>query len=165
MISQLPMALAIAVTAASLAPGNSQAAAAGRFDAGATMTLRLEYASGSVCDLTAHVDVWKSRKGPRSVALSCDGRHAVRPLTAQEADDFLRLAKDAQLYRARGIGRDGRAGDAWLATLKVTDGALIAVLVVSGNPEFDNGPRRELLDLLQKLLTELRPRLAAADRR
>jgi hypothetical protein len=108
------------------------------------MTVRLEYASRSVCELTAHVDVMEIG-GRRSVALSCDGREAVRPLTPQESKDFLRLARDAQLYRTRGIGRDGRAGDAWLATLKVTDGGLMVILIVSGNPEFDPGPRRELL--------------------
>jgi hypothetical protein len=165
MISQMPVALAILLTSASLTPRNSQTSGAGRFETGATTTLRLEYVSGSVCELTARVDIWRSSKGQKSVALSCDGRKAVRPFTSEEAADFLRLARNAQLYRARGIGRDGRAGDTWLATLKVTDGALIVILVVSGNPEFDSGPRRELVELLRKLFTELRPRLVSGGRR
>lgn len=165
MIPHMPVALAVLLTAAFLAPGHSQISDAGRFETGATMALRLEYVSGSVCELTVQVDVWKSREGRRSAALSCDRRAAMRPLTAEEAEDLLRLARSAQLYRARGIGRDARASDAWLATLKVTDGGAIVVLVVSGNPEFENGPRRELLELLEKLLFELRPRLAAAGRR
>ncbi|MBA2303837.1 MAG: hypothetical protein H0W08_14560 [Acidobacteria bacterium] len=165
MIPHMPAALAILLMAASLAPESSQGSDPGRFLTGGNITLRLEYSAGSSCELTTHVDVWAASKGRRSVALSCDGRKAHRTLTQQEADDFLRLARGSQLYRARGIGRDGCGGDAWLASVKVTDGGLIVVLVVSGNPEFDSGPRREVLEFLQKLFTELRPRLESANRK
>jgi len=59
---------------------------------------------------------------------------------------------------------DGRAGDAWLATLKVTDGGLIVILVVSGNAEFGTGRRRELLDFLDKRLSELKLRFKSQSR-
>jgi hypothetical protein len=165
MIRQLPGALAILLMAASQAAGSSQGSEPGRFVRGGSITLRMEYSSGYVCELTAHVDVFTASQGEKSTALSCNGRRAYRTLTSQEANDFLRLARDADLYRARGIGRDGRGGDAWLATMKVTDGALIVVLVVSGNPEFASGPRRQLSDFLQKFFVELTPRLEPAKRK
>ena len=158
MIPQMPAVLATLIVAASLTPESPQDLDPGRFETGGSITLRMEYLSGPPCELTAHVELWTSGKGPRSVALSCGDRRAHRPLTPHEANDFLRLARDSQLYRARGIGRDGRAGDAWLATLKVTDRGLIVILVVSGNPEFESGLRRELLEFLSKLFSELKPR-------
>ena len=165
MIPQVPTALAILLMAASLAPETPQGSDPGRFVTGGSITLRLEPYRGPTCELTVHVDVWAASNGRRSVALSCDSRGAHRTLTTQEADDFLRLARDSQLYQASGIGGDGRSGDLWLATLKVADGGLIVVLVVSGNPEFASGPRRELLQLLQKLFIELRARLESTNRK
>ena len=92
-----------------------------------SITLRLEPYRGPTCELTVHVDVWAASNGRRSAALSCDSRGAHRTLTTQEADDFLRLARDSQLYQARGIEGDGRSGDLWLLTLKVADGELIVM--------------------------------------
>jgi hypothetical protein len=164
-IPHIPAALASLLIAASLAGGRSQGSEPGRFITGGSVTLRLEYSSGYVCELTAHVDVWTASQGEKSIALSCNGRHASRTLTPAEANEFLRLARDSELYRARGIGRDGRGGDAWLATMKVTDGGMIVVLVVSGNPDFASGPRRELSDSLGNFLIELTPRLESAKRK
>ena len=165
MILHMQAAVAILLTAVSFTPQSSRgpdSSDAGRFVAGGSITLRLEYSSGPVCELTAHVDVSAAIIRRSSAALSCDRRQAHRTLTPKEADDFLRLARDSRLYRVRGIGRDGRAGDAWLATIKVEDKGQIVILVISGNREFDSGPRRELLQLLQGLLTELRPLLKSA---
>jgi hypothetical protein len=79
----------------------------------------------------------------------CDRLRANRELTDTEAADFLRLARAANLYATKGVGRDGRAGDLFLTTLTVHDQGAIVMLVVSGNPEFDSGARRELLAFLR----------------
>jgi hypothetical protein len=93
------------------------------------------------------------------VALECDGRKTHRPLDVKEADEFLRLARNANLFRTIGIGGDARGADMWFATMKVTDQGAIKILVVSANREFDSGPRRLLLQFLQDRLVELRERL------
>jgi hypothetical protein len=117
--------------------------------------LRLEYSRGSICDLTVNVGVPAASLKEGWVVLSCDGRKANRTLTVKEADEFLRLARNSHLFCARGVGRDGRAGDAWLATLTVADLGFIVKLVVSGSPEFGSGPRRQLLQFLQQRLIEV----------
>jgi hypothetical protein len=165
MIPHMPAALAIFLMASSVAPEGSQGSDTGRFESGGSITLRLESYRGPACDLTVRVDVWVTGNGRKSVALSCGGRQAHRTLTPQEADDFLRLARDSQLYRARGIGRDGRGSHMWLTTMKVTDRGLIVILVVSGNSEFASGPRQELVQFLQKLFIELRDRLESPNRK
>jgi hypothetical protein len=119
----------------------------------------MEYASGWTCEVTA--DVRLSTVIPRSgsLALGCDGRKTHQPLDVKEADEFLRLARDANLFRTIGIGGDARGADMWFATMKVTDQGAIKILVVSANREFDSGPRRLLLQFLQDRLVELRDRL------
>ena len=109
--------------------------------------------------MTVYVDAWVASQGQRSVALTCGQRNVHRSLTTQEADVFLRHARDSRLYRARGIGADLRASDLWLATMKVTDSGQIVILVISGNPEFASGPRRDLVAFLLNLFTELRTRI------
>ena len=158
-------ALAILLMAAATAPEGSQGFDPGGFERGGSITLRWEYLSGPACELTVHVDVGEVSRGRRSVGLACGGRQAHRTLSPQEADDFLRLARSSQLYRARGIGGDGRAAHLWLATMKVTDRGRIVILVVSGNPEFASGPRRELTDLFQELFIELRDRLESPNQK
>jgi hypothetical protein len=91
--------------------------------------------------------------------LSRDGRKAHRDLSVSEADELLRLARTSNLYATRGVGRDTRYADMWLATLKVVDQGAAVILVVSGNREFESEPRRSLLQFLQQRLVELRPRL------
>jgi hypothetical protein len=152
----MSFALAILVVTIVLAQGAPSTPDPGTFERDADVTLRLEYASGSTCDLGVNVAP-SQRKG--WVGLSCDGRKASRMLTVSETNEFLDLARDSRLYSTRGVGRDGRAGDAWLATLTVTDAGFIVKLVVSGNPEFGRDPRRQLLQLLQQRLVELRSRL------
>jgi hypothetical protein len=123
----------------------------------------MEYASGWDCDLA--LDVGLPTTGPREdgVSLSCaqERQRARRNLRPAEANRFLELARDSQLFTARGVGTDGRSGDLWLATLTVKDRGYIVMLVISGNPEFDGGPRSRLMDFLRDLLVELRGRLEA----
>ena len=145
--------------AGSLEAGIRQDAEPGRFEKGGAITLRIDYYRGPGCELTVEFYVQAATQGRTSVALSCGQAKAHRWLTANEADDFLRLARDSQLYRARGVGADLRGADLWFATIEVIDSGRIVVLVVSGNSEFANGPPRDLVAFLEKLLTELRPRL------
>ena len=158
-------ASAILLIIASVLQSYPSASEPGLFPQGGRVTLGIEWASGSTCDLT--VDVHLSTVIPRSgfAALACDGRKTLRPLDVKEADEFLRLARLANLYHVVGIGGDTRAADMWFATLKVADRGSIKVLVVSANQEFGSGPRQSLLQFLEDRLVELRPRLKPIPRR
>lgn len=137
----------------------------GLFQEGGTVTLRIEYASGNTCELTVDVRLSTVIARSGSVALACDGRKAYRPLDTKEADEFLHLARQAKLYHTVGIGGDTRPADMWFATLKVVDRGAIVILVLSANREFGSGPRRSLLQFLEKRLVELRPRLEPIPKR
>jgi hypothetical protein len=152
-----------AVVALLLAQDRTLPSDLGRFDNGGNIKLRMEYASGWDCELALDVGLPTTRPGEGVASLSCaQGRQrAHRSLRLEEVKRFLQLARDSQLFTARGVGTDGRSGDLWLATLTVKDRGYMMMLVISGNPEFDSGPRSRLMDFLRNLLVELRGRLEA----
>ena len=154
-LTTISLAVVIAVQ-----PVRAPAPEPGGFERGATMVLRLEHTTGPPCELTATVHPPALVKGSAAIVLMCNDRRADRMLTERESTDFLRLARASTLYATKGIGRDGRGGHLFFTTLKVEDAGAIVILVVSGNPEFGSGPRREFLTLLTQWFTELRPRVA-----
>jgi hypothetical protein len=76
-------------------------------------------------------------------------------LDPDEADRLLATMKQAKLFGGGHVGTNTTSSDGPFDTLRVSNGSATAVLVVSGNPSFATGARRELL----RLLTELRARL------
>ena len=79
-----------------------------------------------------------------------------RALTGEEVARLRGLVRESKLMTGGYIGTDTTASDGVFETLKVLDGTATAgVLVTSGNPSFVTGPRRQLLDWLRALLSEL----------
>jgi hypothetical protein len=156
----MPM-LVLVVVALLLAQDRTLPSDLGRFDSGGSIKLRMEYTSGWDCDLALDVGLPASPPGAGVVSLSCaQGRQRThRSLRSEEVKRVLQLARDSQLFSARGVGTDGRSGNLWLATLTVKNRGHMVMLVISGNPEFDSGPRSRLMDFLRNLLVELRRRL------
>ena len=75
----------------------------------------------------------------------CKGSEA---LSAHEIVDLRRLSVESEPTSGQFHGTDHRGLDLALTTLSVATDSQIAIMVVSGNPTFGKGPRKELLDRL-----------------
>jgi len=111
------------------------------------------------------MDVWANEDGSGQVSTECrweDGpRHKKeRKLTTGELADLRRLLRSADLFQGQVWGHDRRGLDLNLLTVQVSDGGRTVVAVASGNPSFESGPRKMLLDALAVILksTDARPR-------
>jgi hypothetical protein len=69
-------------------------------------------------------------------------------LSGNEIAALRRLAEQARPTSGQFWGTDRRGLDLPLVTLTIATNEKAAVLVCSGNPTFEEGPRKELLDLL-----------------
>ena len=78
-----------------------------------------------------------------------------RRITADESEELRQLYDSARLFDSGHIGLDLTARDGMFQTLTVRGGRAV-VLVTSVNPTFQTGPRKELLDWLQRLESGLR---------
>jgi len=78
-----------------------------------------------------------------------------RRITADESEKLRQLYDAARLFEGEHIGLDLTARDGTFETLTVRGGRAV-VLVTSFNPTFQSGPRKELLDWLQRLKGTLR---------
>jgi hypothetical protein len=83
------------------------------------------------------------------------GRTQTRRITADESERLRQLYDAARLFEGEHIGLDLTARDGTFETLTVRRGRAV-VLVTSFNPTFQSGPRKELLDWLQRLKGTLR---------
>ena len=87
---------------------------------------------------------------------------ATRDLTAEESDRVATLANGSDLYGGGHTGdftRNGSEGPAEELYVRCCAEASDVVLVVTGNPSFQSGSRRELLQLLNQWRTPLREQL------
>lgn len=73
-----------------------------------------------------------------------------RRITADESEELRQLYDAARLFDGGHIGVDLTANDGMFEILTVRRGRAV-VLVTSGNPTFQSGPRKELLNWLQRL--------------
>jgi hypothetical protein len=83
------------------------------------------------------------------------GRTQTRRITADESEEMRQLYDAAKLFDGGYDGVDLTANDGPFEFLIVRYGHA-AVLVTSGNPTFRSGPRKELLNWLQRLEAALR---------
>lgn len=72
-------------------------------------------------------------------------------LSEEEERDLLAALRSTNLFDGDYAGIDARAVDFAFSTVTVANSWGTAILVTSGNPSFELGPRRELLDLLYDL--------------
>ena len=80
---------------------------------------------------------------------------ADRALTPQETERLLALTTGSAIWSGTFIGVDPRAVDGMFETVTINRRNEVGVLVASGNPSFDTGPRRQLLNLLHSILEDL----------
>jgi hypothetical protein len=78
-----------------------------------------------------------------------------RRITADESEELRQLYDAARLFEGGHIGLDLTFNDAMFETLTIRRGRAV-VLVTSGNPTFQSGPRKELLNWLQRLEAAVR---------
>lgn len=79
-----------------------------------------------------------------------------RALTPQELERLRRLSSGSGLFSGTAIGKSFEAVDGVTETVSVQRGSERIVLVASGNPSFETGSRRELLNLLHSIVEDLR---------
>jgi hypothetical protein len=116
------------------------------------------------CQLDIHVVDRRGRSSLRCVRnLGPPAELAsARALTSQEAERLLTLTADEATFSGTPSGYDQRGVDGFLETVMIQRGPGTIVLVSSGNPTFQTGSRRRLLDLLHSIMTDLRRRADAA---
>ena len=124
------------------------------------LTLSREYGYPSgFCrlDVSASLNGGEARSfcGPLAEGARDKGRTQARRITADESGELRRLYDAAALFGGGHIGLDLTANDAMFEILTVRRGRAV-VLVTSGNPTFQSGPRKELLNWLQRLEGALR---------
>jgi hypothetical protein len=78
----------------------------------------------------------------------CKGTEA---LSASEVVKIRRLSGESQPTSGQFRGTDHRGLDLSLTTLSIATGSEIAIIVISGNPSFDEGPRKNLLGRLMAI--------------
>ena len=89
---------------------------------------------------------------------------SARALTSHETRQLMELTGDDKTWSGSSSGKDLRSVDGITETVTIRHGAKTTVLTASGNPSFDTGVRRQLLDLLH-LITEDLQRTAIRRRR
>jgi hypothetical protein len=124
------------------------------------LTLSREYGYPSgFCrmDVSASLNGGQARLfcGPRAEDARDKGRTQTRRITAEESAALRRLYDAAGLFDGGHVGLDLTANDAMFESLTVR-GSRAVSLVTSGNPTFRSGPRKELLNWLQRLEAALR---------
>jgi hypothetical protein len=128
-----------------------------------TLLLRQEFGRALFSECQLSVGYAENRPGPPGlVRLRCllnvipSGRPVQRErvLRADERTQVISLVEASTLLSGGNLGRpDARVGiEGPFETLGVTRGQTTGVLVITGNPTFDSGSRRALLDLLHVIL-------------
>ena len=80
---------------------------------------------------------------------------SARALTSQETERLLELTRDRETLSGPTGGKDLRSVDGVEETVTIQRGSERTVLTASGNPSFDRGARRQLLDLLHSITEDL----------
>jgi hypothetical protein len=138
------------------------AASAGVQGTTQTVVLTLSRESGypsGFCrlDVSASLNGGEARLfcGPLAEGARDNGRTQTRRITADESEELRQLYDAARLFDDGHKGLDLTANDGPFEVLVVRGGPAV-VLVTSANPTFQSGPRKELLDWLQRLVFALR---------
>lgn len=152
----LSCVLGIAVTAPALAiePMNPIEIAVRATDPYSTCNLVLKMESDEtgraelLCEVTDLGKTYEHRAG-----------RADRALGADEIAHLKQSLQTAEIHEAPFWGTDERFADVSLRTMEVRDGLGYGVLVTSGNPSFEKGPRRELTDFIHGIEVSLENQL------
>ena len=118
-----------------------------------TSHFRLQFISDSVW---GHCELTLSTSGSRDVtSKTACGKPLVRrtrTLDAPEASHIRALVAAANVFEGPSWGRDDRVFDASYETLEVRGDSAVVLLVTSGNPSFERGSRRLLLEALHRIM-------------
>ena len=80
---------------------------------------------------------------------------SARALTSQQTERLLALTGDRETLSGPAGGKDLQSVDGVTETVTIQRGEEKTVLTASGNPSFDTGKRRQLLDLLHSITEDL----------
>ena len=109
------------------------------------------------CDLTIEVVERLARSVLRCVwnIAPASDLMSQRTLTSQETQRLLALTTGNDILSGTASGKDLASTDGVTETVTIQRGTEITVLVASGNPSFETGSRRELLNFLHSIIEDL----------
>ena len=115
------------------------------------------------CDLNVRIVERTGRSAMRCVwntSRPVADLRAERALTSQETERLRALMAGGEILSGTATGKDVASTDGITETVTIYRGGALTVLVASGNPSFDAGSRRQLLNLLHSILEDLVRRAA-----